>query len=86
MILKAILGLVITFIQECPQALRVAVTEWPEFMLTEHGLHQRLAVCSLSNKNGLLNGLTPELLLGSYSHKCKAAEYFSCYNTKEGRE
>lgn len=64
MILKAILGLVITFIQECPQALRVAVTEWPEFMLTEHGLHQRLAAGSLSNKNGLLNGLTPELLLG----------------------
>lgn len=60
------------FIQECPQVLRLTVTKKPEYMLTEHGLHQRLAACSLSNKNGPLNGLTPEQLLGSYSHKCKA--------------
>lgn len=60
MIIKAKLLLVIRFIQECPQVLRLTVTEKPEFMLTEHGLHQRLAACSLSNQNGSLNGLTPE--------------------------
>lgn len=86
MIIKAKLALVIMFIQEYPQVLRLTDTEKPEFMLAEHGLHRGLAACSLSNKNGPLNGLTPELLLGSYSHKCKAAEYFSCCNTKEGRK
>lgn len=58
MSLKDMLALVITFIQECPQALRLTLSKWTEFMLTEHGLHQRLAACSLPNKNGPLNGLT----------------------------
>lgn len=81
MIIKVMLTLVITFIQKCPQVLRLIDTKRREFMLIEYELHQRLAACSLPNKNGLLNGMTPELLLESFSYKCKAAEYFPCYNT-----
>lgn len=86
MILKAMLTLVISFIQECPQMLGLKFIKWPKFMLAEHELHQRMATCSLLNNNEPLNGLTPELLPGSYAYKCKAAEYFSFYSTKEGTE
>lgn len=50
MILKVILALV-KFIEECPQSLRLTVSEWPELMLTEHGLHQGLAAGSLTGMN-----------------------------------
>lgn len=50
MILKNMLALAI-LIEECPQLLRLTVTEWPELMLTEHGLHQGLAACSLIGMN-----------------------------------
>lgn len=55
-------------------------------MLVEHELQQRMATYSLLNNNDPLNGLNPELLPGSYAYKCKAAEYFSCYNTKGQNE
>lgn len=41
MILMVMLALVI-FIEECPQSPRLTDSEWPQSMLTEHGLHQGL--------------------------------------------
>lgn len=49
-IFKVTLALVI-FIEERSQWLRLTVTKWPELMLTEHGLNQGLAACSLTGMN-----------------------------------
>lgn len=44
------------------------------------------AGCLQPNRNESWNALTPKLIPGSYSQKCKAAEYFSSYNIKEENE
>lgn len=41
------------------------------------------AGCMQPNRNEPWNGLTPKLFPGRCSLKCKAVEYFSCYNIRE---